>query len=377
MNKSRRGFLAASGATAVAALGGCLGSSGSDSPAGNGTTTSSQQTTALKDVTYRHRYIRTGIGTAVNDAGVEFGLWEDEGLNVSFETSSGSQAAVKSVASGKDMFGNAGISSILSLNEEGADLVVIGQMLDPLGGVVTTGEQGIETWSDLEGKTVGQYPFGSTGVAAKAAMREDGVDLSKVTFQNVQPGNGEKLLLNGNLDAMIKFFPLSKERLVAEGLSPNVLISASVLDHLGISLFTRRSVVENKPGIVNKFVRGWLNAYQVFATDIERVLEMYKPLAAEGFTKELEIQRNSLDEYYAAQVPEPSIGNQHGKGWTVPEQVTGTIETFTDAGLLNGSLNAEDQYTNQFLEQNQELAVETATTIYDRLEDFDIGPNYI
>ena len=273
------------------------------------------------------------------------------------------------------MFGNAGISTVLGLNQEGADLVVIGQLLDPMGGVVTTGEQGITTWSDLEGKTVGKYPYGSTGPEAKAAMQKEGVDVSAITFQNVQPGNGEQLLFNGNIDAMIKFVPLSKARLLDEGYSPNVLITSHVLDHLGISLYTRREVVEEQPETVESFVRGWLKAYQIFANQIDEVFEIYTPLAVEGFDEE--IQREALPEYYAAQVPDPSIGTEYGKGWTDSEKLDRTIETFSDAGLIDGGVDAEAMYTNEFIDDNRELAVETATEIYDRLEDFEIGPNYI
>jgi len=359
---SRRGFLVGAGATTLATLAGCIGNIGGD----DGST---------QQVTYRHRYKRTGIGTGLNDAGVELGTWEEEGLDVSFETSSGSKAAAQSVASGNDMFGNAGISTVLGLNQEGADLVVIGQLLDPMGGVVTTGEQGITTWSDLEGKTVGKYPYGSTGPEAKAAMQKEGVDVSAITFQNVQPGNGEQLLFNGNIDAMIKFVPLSKARLLDEGYSPNVLITSHVLDHLGISLYTRREVVEEQPETVESFVRGWLKAYQIFANQIDEVFEIYTPLAVEGFDEE--IQREALPEYYAAQVPDPSIGTEYGKGWTDSEKLDRTIETFSDAGLIDGGVDAEAMYTNEFIDDNRELAVETATEIYDRLEDFEIGPNYI
>ncbi|MFC7211811.1 ABC transporter substrate-binding protein [Natronoarchaeum sp. GCM10025321] len=385
---SRREFLVAGGATAGVALSGCLGQGSeddengnadedddndndSDDNNGNGNEDDGQE--ELTDVTYRHRYIRTGIGTGLNDAGVELGTWEEEGLNVDFQTSNG--GAAKAVASGNDMFGNDGISEVLGLNEEGGDLVVIGQLLDPMGGVVTTGEQGITTWSDLEGKTVGEFPFGSTGPEAKAAMRKKDVDISSITFQNVQPGNGERLLRTGDLDAMIKFFPLAAARLEHAGLSPNVLITSQVLDYLGIVLYTRREVVENNPDMVNSFVRGWLKAYQIFANRIDEVLEIYKPLAAEGFDEE--IQRGALGEYYAAQVPDPSIGTEQGKGWISPEKMEQTIDTFTEAGLIEGDVSAEEMYDNQFIDNNQELAVETANEIYDALEQYDIGPNYI
>lgn len=358
---SRRAFLATGAAASVASLVGCLGGSSVDEE--------------MPSITFRHRYKRTGIGSGKYDAAIEMGIWEEEGLDVSFKTSSGSQAAAKSVANGKDMFGNGGASAPLGLGDQEQELVIIGQLYEPMGGVQTTGEHGITSWKDLEGKTVGQYPFGSTGPTAKAAMRKKGVDLSKVNFQNIQPGSANKLLLEGEVHATIGWFVNDLAWLRDRGYSPNVLITGHVLNHLGVVLFTRKEVAENKPETVNKFVRGWLKAHQVFANKIDEVFEIYKPKAVEGFDEK--IQRESLGNYYAASTPPKAIGKKYGKGWVSPSKMRNTITVFEEAGLLDGSVSAEKAYTNEFIDDNRDLAVETANELYDRLEDYDVGPNYI
>lgn len=365
---SRRSVLALAGAGAATSLAGCLGSAGPTQGLVFGK--------EMPEITYRGRFKRVGLAPAVNDAGVELGSWEEQGLDVQYKTASGSKAAAKSVASGKDAFGNGGLAAVLQLIEDGAPLVVIGQILDPMGGIVSLEETGITSWTDLEGKVVGLYPFGSTGPAARAAMRTEGVDLEKVTFQNVQPGSALKLLLDGKIDAMIKYFPQMKVRLEYEGKQANVLKTSDPLDHLGVTLYTRRALVENNPERVDRFVKGWLNAFQIWATKVDQVVELYEPLAAGEFNTELE--RRTIPLLYSAQVPPKDVGTRYGKGWTPADQTRNTIEVFTDAGMLDGSVSPEEVYTNEFIERNRDLAIETAEKLYATLEqNYDVGPNYV
>lgn len=367
---SRRAVLLSAGSGLTAALAGCTGGSATDRTTDETTTQAS-----LPDVTYRGRFKRVGLAPAVNDAAIKMGIWEEEGLDVSYETSSGSQAAAKSVASGKDQFGNGGIAAVLQLIEQGAPLTVIGQISGPMGGVVSLESAGISDWTDLEGKVVGRFPFGSTGPAAEAAMRRKGVDVANVKFRNVQPGSGLKLLLNDTIDAMVKYFPQMVDRLEYEGESANVLKTRDVLGHLGVTLYTRDDVIENDPDRVNAFVRGWLEAFQFWARNPEKVVELYKPLTVGEFNVELE--KKTIPELYASHAPAKSIGLEHGKGWTPGDAVQTTIDVFSQTELLDGDVEPSTAYTNRFLEANEDLAIETAKALYEALEGYEIGPNYV
>jgi hypothetical protein len=77
-------------------------------------------------------------------------------------------------------------------------------------------------------------------------------------------------------------------------------------------------------------------------------------------------------------VPPKDVGTSRGKGWTPPEELRTTQSVFREAGLLEQDLTLEEYYTNEYIERNQELAVETAKAYYDALEaNFDVGPNYV
>ncbi|WP_340100224.1 ABC transporter substrate-binding protein [Salinibaculum salinum] len=344
----------------MASVVGCLGDAGSSS---------------TPSVTYRHRYQRSGLDAAPNDAGVEMGLWEDEGIDVKFATSNGSQQAVKSVAQGNDTFGNAEISAVLRQMQEESSIRIIGQVIDPMAGVVSTEEAGIESWADMEGKTIAQYPFGATGPLAMAALEKAGGNPDNVETRNMQPGSEEALLMEGKADAAITYFPQAVARLEKNGYGTNVLILSDVLENLGVALITRQSVIDDQSETVNRFVRGWLQAHKKFATDLDGVIDVYRDKVPQ-FDEEL--ARETVGPIYASRVPDPDIGTSKGKGWTSTDQLETTLSVFQDAGLLEETRPVEEYYTNEYIEGNQELAVETAEAYYEQLEDnYDVGPNYV
>lgn len=356
---SRRAFLAATGSTAALSLAGCIGMS---------------QSTMLDSVTYRHRFKRLGLVPAPHDAGVETGTWEDEGLSVDFLSSSGSQETVKSVATGNDDFGDAGMGAVLKAVEDGAPIVILGQEIAPIRGIVTLAENDIETWTDLEGKTIGKFPFAITDMVEEA-MKRKGVDLSKIEFQNAEPSASFQLLIDGELDALSRYVPQALDELEYMGHDSVGFYTSNVLDYLGPCVYTRRSMIEDHPETVSAFMRGWLKNFQLFANDIDRVIELYKPKISGDFNEELSLK--SLSKLYAAQAPPEDVGTTKGKGWVSEEKMQNTIDTFHQAGIIESTSPVDTYYTQTFLEENQELAIETADALYSSLEEYDIGPSYV
>jgi ABC-type nitrate/sulfonate/bicarbonate transport system substrate-binding protein len=180
--------------------------------------------------------------------------------------------------------------------------------------------------------------------------------------------------MEGKIDAAVTYFPQAVARLESNGHGTSVLIISDVLDNLGVSLFTRQSVIDDQPETVDRFVRGWLKAHKTFATDLDRVIEAYRDNVPQ-FDEEL--ARMTVGPIYASRVPSEDIGTKYGKGWTPSDQLETTQEVFRNAGLLERELSLEQYYTNEYIEQNRSLAVETAQAYYDALENYDVGPNYV
>jgi ABC-type nitrate/sulfonate/bicarbonate transport system substrate-binding protein len=354
-------------------MAGCLGD-GTDE--GQGETTPTPTETPRPEVAWRGQWVRSSI-TYANFSAAEEYTWAEQGLDVTYKSSQGSKAAAKSVASGAEQFGNGGFGAVLQLIENGAPLTVLGVQKGALGAVISLSETGITEWTDLEGQVVGRYPFGSTGPVAEAAMRERGVDLSAVTFRNVQPGSGLQQLISGEIDALVRYGPQGRAELEFEGFDVNVLLSSDVLGHLGAAIFAHDSAVENDPDLTSRVVGGWLDGIRLWAEDYEKAIEAHRPHVEENGEWRPDYYERVLGDIYASQAPPEERGREHGKGWIPAGKMETTIEVFTDAGLLEEQMPAEDVYTNEFIDRNHDLAVDTAEALYDRLAAFEVGPDAI
>lgn len=355
---SRRQVIASGGAVTLASLCGCTGILGGREK---------------KEVSYRHRYKLEGLSPAANVAGVELGTWESEDLDVTFQESSGSQATVQAVSGGEDDFGNASTAAILQGIEEGASLTAFGHVLEPMSGVVSLEKTGITSWEDLEGKKVGNFPWSISSDLALEALERQGGNPEAVNLVKVQPGSHNTLLMEGEIDANISYWPQSKIRLENNGYEVNALRLDNVLNYLGVSLFTRNEIIENQPETVNKFVRGWLNAQRKFVTDLEAVVDAYSD---EVTDLNMELERQTLGALYASRVPTREIGNEHGFGWIPSDKIRNSEDVLGSIGKINGDFKLKNVYTNQFMKNNEKLAKEVADVYYEELQsNWEFGPD--
>ncbi|MFB6085937.1 MAG: ABC transporter substrate-binding protein [Halodesulfurarchaeum sp.] len=373
---SRRGFLALAGAGVTTALAGCSGGS-----AGAGTTTSGGQQTRMEPASldFQMQWYRNDTGTFAPLTAAEQWTWPAYNLDVTVKESEGSQAAAKAISVKDAPVGQAELGAAIPLIEKGAPIKIIGNYMGPFGGVVYLKETGIETWSDLEGKTIGQWPWGSSGPVAKAAMREKGVDLSTIEFQNVQPGSARKIQLDGQIDAMIRYVPQELAMFEQKGIEAGALRSVAVLGHMGNGLLAHEEFIEEHPDQVSRIVAGWLDGVKKWATDYEEVTAAHREIVkAESSRKwNAEYHDALTGPMFSAYTPPKAVGNKHGKGWIPMDRMDSTIETFHQAGLLESKPDAEEICTNEYIEGHHELAVETASALYDQLEQYDVSPTYI
>ncbi|MFB6093662.1 MAG: ABC transporter substrate-binding protein [Halanaeroarchaeum sp.] len=372
--RSRRDVLVAGGAGLATAVAGCTGRTGTTAKTSTGQQTTPATTEEPNDKAEFRLHWQRYSNLYANVTASEHWTWPAHDVDVTVKPSNGSQAAAKSVASGKEMFGSGGYGAVLGLIGSGAPLTVVANFTGPWGGVVSLEETGITSWTDLEGKTVGQFPFGSTPVVAKAAMRRRGVDLSTIQFQNVQPGSAISLLIQGNLDAIIRYVPQTRARLGIEGYSVNALKSGAVLDHLGLALFAHDDVVDRDPDLVNDVVAGFIDGLRFWATNHDEVMARQKEIVKDSRWQP-KLNDRLLGSVYAAQAPPKDVGLEQGKGWVDEDRLEKTIEVFHDAGALDTAMDPQTVYTNRFVEQNRDLAVDAAKALYAKLESFEEGPN--
>jgi NitT/TauT family transport system substrate-binding protein len=140
--------------------------------------------------------------------GVNEGIFEAHGLNVTLETITSGPDSVPLLLSGDLNFTSIDVPTLINANNE--DLGVVGVQAMMAGvdvdrgyvGVVAGPDSGIEGWADLEGKKVGVNALGSTPVALiSASMKAEGADPSTVQWVQIAQPETIPALLAGQLDA--------------------------------------------------------------------------------------------------------------------------------------------------------------------------------
>lgn len=135
-------------------------------------------------------------------AALDQGFYEDEGLDVTILEGAVEIVPQQVVASGGAEFGIAWVPKVLESNEQGVNLVNIGQVFQRSGTLqVSFVDTGIESVEDFEGMNIGSWGFGNEHELF-AAMRAAGIDPDNpddVTI--VQQPFDMSLLINGEVDA--------------------------------------------------------------------------------------------------------------------------------------------------------------------------------
>ena len=130
-------------------------------------------------------------------AAVDQGFYADEGLDVTILQGAVDIVPQQVVASGQAEFGLAWVPKALVSNEEGANLVDIGQVFQRSGTLeVSWADSGITAPTDWEGKKVGTWGFGNE-FELTAAIELFNVNVGEI----VQQPFDMSLLLNREIDA--------------------------------------------------------------------------------------------------------------------------------------------------------------------------------
>jgi NitT/TauT family transport system substrate-binding protein len=270
--------LAAVSAAALLALTACGSGStsggGATTPAGEGATGTSAEGTAAGDLTP----IEVGVIPIVDVAsiylGVDEGIFERHGLDVTLTLAQGGAAIVPAVQSGQMDFGFSNVASVVIGREAGLPLKIVatgpqstGDPEDDAAAVMVPEDSAIQDVTDLEGQRVAVNTLNNIMDATVAeGVRQAGGDPEAVEF--VEMGFPDMLgqMEAGNVDAIAAVEPFVTMARKA-GARPVYGHFAEPIEDLSIAgYFTTDTMIEQKPELVEKFTAAMKESQQ-FATD--------------------------------------------------------------------------------------------------------------
>lgn len=201
------------------------------------------------------------VDTAPIWLGREKGFFDDEGIDLKIETTSGGAAAVPGVVSGDFDFAFGNIVSAMVANEQGLDLEFVvngvsttGKADNDFSAVVVPKDSPIKSPKDLAGKEVSVNNLKNIGdTTIRYAMEQDGGDPSDVDFVEVAFPDAPAALSNGDVDAIWVLEPFLSQALSEGGraISWNYVEMSPKLDIAGY--FTTSKYIQENPDLAEKF----------------------------------------------------------------------------------------------------------------------------
>ena len=195
--------------------------------------------------------------------GVEKGFYKAEGIDLTINEGRGSANTVQVVAAGSDTFGLADSSSVIGLAAKGAEVKSVMNVLSSTGfSVVSLASSGIRTPKDLEGKSLAVSAGDPLRQLFEALAAHHKLDLSKITFVQVDPAAKVVTVLEKRADALLggaddQFF-LIKYR----GQEPHALRFAdNGANIVGMTIATKLDTIKAKPDLVKRFVRATIKSW--------------------------------------------------------------------------------------------------------------------
>jgi NitT/TauT family transport system substrate-binding protein len=137
----------------------------------------------------------------------EQGWYSDAGIELIIENGTGSGAAAKRVGIGRSQVGIADLPTVLRAVGKGADIVAVMNIYanSPYG-IYWSKASGINSFEDLEGKTIGNPPFDAARQMWPAIASVIDIDPASVSFVNVKPNAKVAALKSGAIDATTNFY---------------------------------------------------------------------------------------------------------------------------------------------------------------------------
>lgn len=265
----------------MAAAGLVLTGCSSGSPSGSDASSAPAEQAAAGELTPVSVGLLPIATSAAVPLGIEEGIFEKHGLDVTIQSGQGGAALLPAVSSGTMEFAVGNPQSILLANSQGLDIKIIAgystsyeNVDDPEdqapSGVVTLKDSGISSWADLEGQRVAVNTLNTQGhLTIMQSVEAEGGDPEAVEFTEIGFPDQLAQLEQGNIDAA--WFP---EPFLHQARSQDDIRfigdSLRAIDNLySMVTFTNGDYAEANPQVVEAFRDAIAESTKLAMTDEE------------------------------------------------------------------------------------------------------------
>ena len=272
---------------------------------------------------------------------VERGYFAAEGIELEFDYSWETDG-VRLVGAGELPFAIASGDQVLLARAQGLPVItVVGWFQRFPVAVVALEESGIRGPSGLAGRKVGiPETFGASyigwqALAAAVGLEDQDVQLEVIGY--TQLAN----LTEGRVDAAVVYANNEPVQLDQMGYDFVLISVADYATLISNGLVTNETTVQKQPELVRAFARAFLRGLADTLDDPDEAFEICRKYV-DGLDENETVQRAVLEATIHYYQGEPL-------GWSDPAAWRKTAEVMLEAGLLSGSVEAEQAFTNDYL----------------------------
>jgi NitT/TauT family transport system substrate-binding protein len=275
------------------------------------------------------------------------GWYREEGIDLTIHPGGPDLAPVDLVDSGTRDFGTSLLADLSVAIHNGKPVVSIGQIQQENGLLLIAKESsGIKEPQDFVGKRVGVWLGGWEAQFNALVAREE---IPPEDFELVSQGWSMDPFLGGDLDVASAMVYNEYHVVLESGMMPdelNIIDYADYgLDFPGDTLFTSRQMVEENPGLCVRMLRASLRGWQYATEHPEEAADIVLKYDESG-VQTREHQLSMMNE-----ITSLVLVSVRPLGYTDRSDVRRMIDTLMSYEVLDGPVQPDDVYTNEFWEQ--------------------------
>ncbi|WP_158642319.1 ABC transporter substrate-binding protein [Actinomadura sp. WAC 06369] len=283
-------------------------------------------------------------------AGVEQGIYEKHGLNVTLNAGTGSATTLQTVANGSDDIGYADAGAMVQAAGKRMPVRMVGGMVQksPLA-VFTRGDSGIASAKDLAGKSAGFTAGSAPETVFPAFAKASGLDPESVTLNKVDVPTRDSLFVQGKTQFTFGLLNVTEPNMKVKCKCDLIAIpyADAGLDVLSSGIVTSEKFAKENGDALRKFLAATAEAVQTTNANTDAAVESFFEFATKS-TLSKDVVKQQWQISNGLLTTDRTKGQ--GFGCTSAEDWESTIKIMEQyAGVPAGELKPEDVASNAYL----------------------------